>query len=75
MKQYEGHALFLVVVAFLAVYLLLTFFNPDYVQREDSRGNKNGINDQALTMLWALLIVGIIVVVLALLWYAFSCAW
>ena len=74
MKEFEGHFVFWGVVAFLAVYLLLTFYNPDYVQREDHRGEKNGENDQALTMLWAAGIVFLIVVVLALLWWAFSYA-
>ena len=75
MKQHEGHFVFWAVVAFLAIYLLLTFFNPDYVQRTDKHDEPNGINDPALTMLWALGILLLIVVVLGLLWWAFSCAW
>ena len=75
LAHYEGHALFLTVAVFLAIYLLLTFFNPEFVQREDKHGEKNGVNDQAVTMLYALGILFLIALALALLWYAFHCAW
>ena len=75
MNKMGGHGLFWGVIVFLVVYLLLTFFNPDFVQREDKHGDKNGENDQALTMLWGLVIVALIALILWVLYYAFSCAW
>ena len=74
-EHYGGHALFWCVVIFLVVYLLLTFFNPEFVQRKDHKGNANGQNDQAVTMLYSLLILAFIILILWVLWYAFSCAW
>ena len=75
MHHYEGHALFLPVTVFLVIYLLLTFFNPDFVQRKDSHDEHNGENDPAVTLLWSLVIVALIALALWVLWYAFSCAW
>ena len=71
-KHLHGYLLFLVVIVFLAVYLMLTFYNPELVQRKE-HGEATGVNDVALTMLWALGITLAIVVVLALLFYAFAC--
>lgn len=75
MKHHGGLALFWLVALFLAIYLLLTFFNPDYVQRKDHKDRANGQNDQAVTMLYALVILAVILLILWALWYAFSCAW
>lgn len=75
MKHYEGHFVFWAVVIFLATYLILTFYNPEFVQRKDNKDRATGVNDQAVTMIWAFGILLAIVLVLALLWYAFSCAW
>ena len=66
----SGSLLFLVVIVFLITYLILTFYNPKWVQRK-SHGHATGENDQAVTMLWALGIALVVLVVLALLWYAF----
>jgi len=74
MKHYDGLALFWCVVVFLVIYLLLTFFNPDFVQREED-DRKTGQNDQAVTILWSLVILAIIVLILWVLYYAYSCAW
>ena len=75
MHRYEGHALFLLVVVFLVIYLLLTFFNPEFVQRDNDNQHSDEENDQAKTFLWSLVILALIVLALWILWYAFSCAW
>lgn len=72
LQEMSGSALFLLVVVFLMVYLMLTFYNPEFVQHK-KHGHATGENDVAVTMLWALGITIAILVVLALLWYAFSC--
>jgi di/tricarboxylate transporter len=68
-----GSGLFMLVVVFLITYLILTFYNPRFVQRKD-HGRTNGCreNDQILSMLWALVIAVVILVVLGLIWYAFK---
>ena len=71
-KHMSGYLLFLMVIIFLMVYLMLTFYNPELVQRKE-HGEATGQNDQIVTMLWALGITLAIVVVLGLLWYAFTC--
>lgn len=71
-KHMSGALLFLLVVVFLITYLILTFYNPEFVQRKE-HGHATGANDQAVTMLWALGITIVILVVLALLYYAFTC--
>ena len=68
----SGPALFLLVIVFLAVYLILTFYNPDFVQHK-KHGHATGESDQAVVMLWSLGITIAILVVLALLYYAFTC--
>ena len=71
-SQHKGHGLFLLVIVFLAVYLLLTFYNPEWVQRTTD-GERNGTNDSMVTMLWSLVISLVILFILGLLWYGFSC--
>lgn len=70
--QMSGYGLFLLVIVFLSVYLILTFYNPEFVQRK-KHGHATGEGDQAVVMLWALGITIAILVVLALLVYAFTC--
>jgi Na+/proline symporter len=70
--EYSAHGLFILVAVFLAVYLLLTFYNPEIVQRK-VHGKAINVNDQALTMIWALGITLAILFVLALIWYGFTC--
>ena len=72
LSEHSGKGLFLLVVVFLVVYLLLTFYNPSWVQRTKD-GERTGENDQAVTMLWALGITLAILVLLGLLWYGFYC--
>lgn len=71
-KHMSGTLLFLLVIVFLITYLILTFYNPKFVQRKNC-GHATGENDQAVTMLWALGISLAILFVLGLLWYAFNC--
>ena len=71
-KHMSGVLLFLVVVIFLATYLILTFYNPEFVQYK-KHGHANGKNDQSVTMLWALGISLVIVFLLGLIWYGFNC--
>ena len=68
----SGYGLFLLAIVFLATYLILTFYNPEFVQRK-KHGHATGQSDQAVTMLWALGITVAILVVLGLLYYAFHC--
>lgn len=70
--QYHGHLLFLLVIIFLIVYLMLTFYNPELVQKR-SHGKALGPNDVSVTMLWSMAITLFILVLLGLLWYAFTC--
>ncbi len=70
--EHSAYGLFLLVIIFLIVYLLLTFYNPEFVQRK-VHGHANGQNDQMVTMLWAIVISVVIVFVLGLLWHAFNC--
>jgi len=70
--QMSGYGLFLLVIVFLSVYLILTFYNPEFVQRK-KHGHATGQNDQVVSMLWALGITLVILVVLALIWYGFTC--
>lgn len=70
--EYSAHGLFLLVAVFLAVYLILTFYNPEFVQRK-VHGKAIQENDQTVTMIWALVISLVILFLLALLWYAFTC--
>ena len=72
LKEYEGHGVFLGVVVFLAIYLLLTFFNPEFVQRDCGKHHGDEENDPAKSMLWSLGILALIVVGLWLLWWLFS---
>jgi hypothetical protein len=71
MEKHGGLFLFPLVVVFLVVYLLLTFYNPTFVRRR-IHGHRTCENDQAVTMLWALAISLIIFFLLGLLWYAFA---
>ena len=71
-QQLAGVSLFLVVIIFIFAYLMLTFYNPEYVQRK-VHGHRTGENDVALTMIWALVITLVIVFLLALLAYALTC--
>ena len=72
-EHYHGHCLVAFVLVWLAIYLLLTFYNPKWVQQK-FHGHHTGVNNQAITMLWALFITLVIFFVLALLWWAFYCA-
>lgn len=65
-----GSGLFLLVIVFLITYLILTFYNPKFVQRK-VHGHSTCENDQALTMIWAFVIALVILFLLGLLWYAF----
>ena len=71
-QEHSGHALFVLVIVFLITYLILTFYNPEWVQRTQ-HGKRTGENDVAVTMLYALGITLAILLVLGLLVYAFSC--
>lgn len=71
-EEHSGHALFVIVIAFLITYLILTFYNPDFVQRK-VHGHATGQNDVVVTMLWALAISLFILFLLGVLVYAFSC--
>jgi len=68
----SSYGLFLLVIVFLATYLILTFYNPEFVQYK-KHGHATGENDVAVSMLWAIVITIAILVVLALLYYAFTC--
>jgi len=70
-SDYAGHCLFLVIVVFLLTFLILTFYNPKWVQRKDC-GCPTGENDPMVTVLWALGITLAILLILAMLFYAFS---
>ena len=70
-EQHGGLALFPLVVVFLVVYLLLTFYNPKFVRRTVD-GHRTYANDVALTMLYSLVIALVILLLLGMLWYAFS---
>ena len=70
-EKHGGLLLFPLVVVFLVVYLLLTFYNPTFV-RKSIHGHRTCENDQAVTMLWALVISIVILFLLGLLWWAFS---
>jgi len=67
-----GAGLFMFVVLFVVLYLLMAFFNPDFVQRERD-GHKTGELDKGLAVSWAFGISILVVVVLGLLWWGFSC--
>ena len=71
-QEHSGHALFVLVIVFLITYLILTFYNPEWVQRS-YHGKKTGENDQATTMLWSLAIAVGILVLLGVILYCFSC--
>ena len=73
-QHLSGTALFLLVIVFLITYLILTFYNPEWVQRSVN-GHRTGQNDQGITMLWALGITIVVLFVLALMYYAFTCNW
>ena len=70
-EQHGGLALFPLVVVFLVVYLLLTFYNPKFVRRTVD-GHRTHVNDVALTMIYSLVIALVILLLLGMLWYAFS---
>ncbi len=70
-EQHGGLALFPLVVVFLVVYLLLTFYNPEFVRRTVD-GHRTHTNDIALTMIWSLVISLVVLLLLGFLWYAFS---
>jgi heme/copper-type cytochrome/quinol oxidase subunit 2 len=70
--EYSAHGLFLLVIVFLIVYLILTFYNPEFVQRK-VHGKATGEQDQMVVMIWALVISVVILFLLALLAYAFTC--
>ncbi len=70
-EQHGGLALFPLVVVFLVVYLLLTFYNPEFVRRTVN-GHRTHENDIMVTMLYSLVITLVILLLLAFLWYAFS---
>ena len=65
-----GSGLFLLVVVFLMTYLILTFYNPKFVQRK-VHGHSTCENDPAVTLIWAFVIALVILFLLGLLWYAF----
>lgn len=71
-EEHSGYALFVLVMAFLITYLILTFYNPEFVQRK-VHGHATGENDQIVTMLWALAISLLVLFLLGVLVYAFSC--
>ena len=71
-QEHSGTALFVLVIVFLITYLILTFYNPEFVQRK-VHGKRTGANDQAVTFLWSLAIAVLILFLLGLLVYAFSC--
>ena len=73
-QEHGGTALFLLVTVFLAAYLILTFYNPEYVQRK-VHSHATGENDPIVSMIWALVISVVILFLLGLLVYAFSCYW
>ena len=70
--EHGGSALFVLVIAFLITYLILTFYNPDFVQRK-VHGRRTGVNDQSVTMIWSLVIALVVLFILGVLVYAFSC--
>lgn len=70
-EQHGGLALFPLVVVFLVVYLLLTFYNPKFVRRTVN-GHRTHENDQGVTFLWAFVIALVVLLLLGMLWYAFS---
>ena len=71
-QEHSGTALFVLVIVFLITYLILTFYNPEWVQRK-VHGKRTGENDQVVTMLYALAISVLILFLLGLLVYAFNC--
>ena len=71
-QEHSGSALFVFVIAFLITYLILTFYNPDFVQRK-VHGRRTGQNDQTVTMIWAFIISVVVLFLLGVLVYAFSC--
>ena len=71
-EEHSGYALFVLVMVFLITYLILTFYNPELVQRK-VHGHATGENDQVVTMLWALAISLLVLFLLGVLAYAFSC--
>ena len=70
-SKWNGSALFLFVIVFLFAYLILSFYNPRWVQRK-VRGHATGENDAAVTFIWALVISLVIIFLLGLLMYAFT---
>jgi len=70
--EYGAYGLFLLVTIFLMIYLILTFYNPEFVQRK-VHGKATQENDVILSMIWAFVLTIIILFVLCLLWYAFTC--
>lgn len=74
-NKWSAAGLFLLVIIFLATYLLLTFYNPEFVRRKHGKNSVGHQNDPAVTLLWALFISIAILVVLGLLVYAFTCAY
>ena len=72
LAEHQGLFILLLVVVFLITYLMLTFYNPEFVQRKE-RGHATGENDVAVTMLWAFGISLLILVVLGFLFYALDC--
>ena len=70
--EHSGTALFVFVIAFLITYLILTFYNPDFVQRKH-HGHASGENDVVTTMIAAFFISIAILFILGVLVYAFSC--
>lgn len=73
-EEHSGYALFVLVIAFLITYLILSFYKPDFVQRK-VHGHATGSLDEAVAMLWALGISLAILFLLGVLVYAFSCYW
>jgi len=71
-QEHSGHALFLFVAAFLATYLILTFYNPDFVHRKVN-GKRVDENDQVVTMIYAFFISVLVLFLIGLIVWAFSC--
>lgn len=71
-QEHSGYALFVLVIVFLITYLILSFYNPEFVQRK-VHGHATGQADTAVCMIWSLVIALVILFLLGLLVYAFSC--
>lgn len=71
-QEHSGYALFVLVIVFLITYLILSFYNPEFVQRK-VHGHATGQTDTAVCMIWSLVIALVILFLLGLLVYAFSC--